>query len=172
MKNQMPLADLNFRKVDLRKDKSLMLELECEIGYANESYLTQQYDYTEYRKRWFSEGRPRKVLEAFKNALKDKRTMCDWLETSDGSKAGFFLVTFVDVKGFALVSAFLEDIYVFKDFRRTGIASLILKNVESRAKDAGAAYLHLGTSVFNTASCRLHEKRGFSVYRYGFEKKL
>jgi GNAT superfamily N-acetyltransferase len=172
MKTRNKFDDFLFRKVDLKKDKTLLIDLECELNYANESYLRERFDFAEYRQRWFSHGRPKIIFDSFKEVLKDKRTICEFLETTAGEKVAFFMVTFADLKGFDLVSAFLEDIYVFEKYRKRGIGSFLLKKIEARAKSAGAEFIRDGTSFLNKPSKKLHEKNGYYVYRFGFEKRL
>jgi hypothetical protein len=107
------LADrFRIRTVDLKKDKPLLLSLECELNYEQESHLKARFDFEEYRRRWHSHDRPKKIHGAFKTACRDKRTICEFLETPSSEPAGFILVTFQEVKGFDCVSAFLEDISI------------------------------------------------------------
>ncbi len=164
--------NFRFRNVDIIKDKDILIGLECELNYENESYLNKQFDFKEYQRRWYSHGRPQKIYATFKTGCRDKRTICNFMETVSGEKVAFFMVTFSEIKGFDVVYAFLEDIYVYPQFRKQGIGSALLKSIESKAKAAGAHYLSLGTAAANIPSNRLFKKNKYYIYRYGYEKKL
>ncbi len=45
MSNEVIIPPLSFRKIDLKKDKDFLLQLECEINYANEGRLKELYDF-------------------------------------------------------------------------------------------------------------------------------
>ena len=171
MKNPLP-DHFHFRPANLKKDKDLILELECELNYENETHWKTQYDYTEYRQRWLSHGRSQRVYASFKKSCKERKTICEFMETISSEPVAFFMVTFQDLEGFGCCCAFLDDIYVYPRFRKQGIGSALLAYIEMRVKEIGAQSLSLGTGCTNRAANRLFEKNGFHVYRKSYEKTM
>ena len=162
----------HFRPANLKNDKPLLIELECELNYENESHLKEQFDFKEYHRRWHTHHRPDRVYDSFKDACGDKRTICEFMETTEGEPAGFIMVTFQEIKGFDCLTAFLEDIYVYPRFRKQGIGSSLLEHLETKAQAAGAKSLSLATGSGNNASNRLFMRNGYTMHRHGYEKQL
>ena len=66
----------------------------------------------------------------------------------------------------------LQDLYVEEPFRRQGISAQLFAYAEDKARAAGANLIRSGTGRENAASIAMHQKLGYGIYRYEFEKKL
>jgi hypothetical protein len=63
-------------------------------------------------------------------------------------------------------------LYIEIPYRWHGAASALMGYVEENSKKNGAKALRSSTGSQNFKSLRLHEKAGFYVYRYKFEKLI
>jgi ribosomal protein S18 acetylase RimI-like enzyme len=58
----------------------------------------------------------------------------------------------------------INSIYVVKEFRNQGIATMLLKTAEDRAKILGFSYIGLGALLQNSPALNLYKKFGFDEY--------
>ena len=69
-------------------------------------------------------------------------------------------------------TAYVEDVFVHKEYRRQGIAKKIFEQLEKSAKEQGAERIDLMVWSFNEAALELYQSLGMKLQRYIFEKKL
>jgi ribosomal protein S18 acetylase RimI-like enzyme len=55
----------------------------------------------------------------------------------------------------------LNDLFVEKDFRREGVAKLLMDAAERYARETGAVKMILATQVSNRRAQKLYEARGY-----------
>ena len=72
----------------------------------------------------------------------------------------------------SFIWADVQDIYVEKTYRRTGIARYLMNYAEQSAKNDGAKVIRSGTGSENTISNSLHQNMGYYQYRIEYEKLL
>ena len=61
----------------------------------------------------------------------------------------------------------LEDLFVMPEFRRLGVASILLDAAITAAREAGYTQLGLGVAVDNPGATRLYEQKGFQDSKLG-----
>lgn len=69
-------------------------------------------------------------------------------------------------------SAYLYDLHIDQDFRRSHHAKAALELVESRCRELGAATLELQIFAHNTIAHALYNSLGFSVTSFNLVKRL
>ncbi len=158
-----------YRAIDVRKDRDLLLEFHCRINYESETPHARTTPYDQYREKWLSTSQPEAFLSHLAETLKDIRTMVEILECN-GSVAGYLWVTFSDIQDYSITIAEVMDIAVMPDYRRRGVGSDMLKHIEETARERGATLLRSDTGIDNVASQKLHERFGFKTYRICYEK--
>ncbi|PAC26859.1 N-acetyltransferase [Flectobacillus sp. BAB-3569] len=83
------------------------------------------------------------------------------LDDSNGALAGFTQLYPV-YSTLKLESVWLlNDMFVMPDYRKGGVASLLIDAAWKHTKDTGAAWLTLKTGIENTKAQALYEKLGF-----------
>lgn len=94
----------------------------------------------------------------------------------DGLPAGMCLFEMEDIPRDPLMfpkkRAYINDIFVAKEFRRQGIARVLYRETELRAKKLGAESLCLTVWEFNENARRFYEKMGMGVRALNMEAKL
>ena len=163
---------LRHRDADLSHDRDLLLDYHCHTDYVSESPLETLPEYADYRAAWLESPQPEEYLSALRQTVQDPRGLVKLLLDEDNTPIGYFWVTFTDVPSYNFAFAEIQDLYVVEGQRRTGLGSAVLAYVEVKVKEAGVRVLRSGTGAGNTASIRLHEKGGFRMYRYEFEKRI
>lgn len=66
----------------------------------------------------------------------------------------------------------ITSLAVEPGFRRQGIASALLEQVEDLARRSGVGHLELEVSLVNREAMRLYEERGYVPYRVVMKKTL
>ena len=56
---------------------------------------------------------------------------------------------------------YLSKFYLFPEYRRSGLGSLVIGFVERRAREAGAGMMHLDVNRKNYRAIRFYERHGF-----------
>ena len=161
------------RNIDLIKDKEYVLESHCKINYECDTPWKRKLTYEVYRAEWFS--RANQAAEFYNylcDTAKDERTVAEIVEDENGNVIGYLWVPFCEDKESGFTFADVQDIYIEDEFRGVGIASYLLNYAEEKVKNNGARVIRSGTGCANLASIALHEKNGYYVYRYEFEKEL
>ena len=87
---------------------------------------------------------------------------------------GFGIVTLRDKSGMIehLKTAYVDDIFVRKEYRRQGVAKRIFEQLEKLSKEQGAERIDLMVWEFNEAALELYQSLGMKPQRYIFEKHL
>lgn len=81
-----------------------------------------------------------------------------------GHLLGFVLVNLL--KGRTVLLAYVTTLDVHPDHRRQGIAGALMRQAESRARAAGAAFLRLHVSTANVAALSFYEQTGFTRHSF------
>lgn len=163
---------MNIRPIDREHDKSLLLELHCEVNYACDTSWSRELPYEEYKGKWMSTSQPEQFYSALLETLDDPRTIAELAEDDDGRLIGYVWATFADVPEYALTIAEIRDFYIAPDYRREGYGMRLLAYVEDSVRRSGANLLRSETGTDNAASRSLHRKYGFGEYRICLEKRL
>ena len=164
---------IRHRKIDISKDKEILIEFHCEINYEYESDLGKKVPYELYRKKWLNtEKQVEEFTLALSKSMDDNRTIAEILEDYDGATLGYIWVTFTDITDYNLIIAEINEIAVSKQYRNTGIGIYAIEYIEKMAKIKGGNILRSGTIYRNILSKNLHEHCGFQPYRIEYEKKL
>jgi GNAT superfamily N-acetyltransferase len=158
--------------LDRDRDRDRLLDYHCHTDYVCESPLEPLPPYPEYEATWLRSPQPQEFLAALRQTTRDPRGLVKMLLDEDDTPIGYFWVTFTDTPGYDFHFAEIQDIFVAEHKRRKGLASAILAFIETKTLEASVHVLRSGTGARNTASIRLHERNGFSVYRCEFEKRL
>lgn len=68
--------------------------------------------------------------------------------------------------------AYIDDMFVRREYRRRGVASFLYEEVKARAKAAGAVRVDLMVWNFNESALELYKSLGMTPQRYIMEQKL
>lgn len=162
---------LEFRRIDVKKDRETLLELHCRINYESETPIMRSIPYEDYREKWLSTSQPKSFLSELEKTMNEDRTIGEILE-DNSSLAGYLWVTFADIKDYNITIAQIMDIAVSPFFQRQGIGTIILKHIQKLSREHGATLIRSDTGIENTASQKLHEGFGFKPYRISYEKTI
>lgn len=165
--------NLIHRSIDFEKDRDYILERHCRINYACESTWVREMPYPDYRSEWFSlTSQVSGFYGYLKQTAQDERSIAEIIETEAGCIVGYLWTTFCedDESGFRFAE--IQEIYIEEEFRRYGVATQLYEYAEAKAKRNDAKVIRAGTGLCNNASVQLHERLGFTPYRYEFEKLL
>jgi len=162
---------LQYRRINIVKDRSILLELHCRINFESETPSAREVSYEQYREKWLSTSQPESYLKLLTKTMKDKRTIAEILE-DNGILIGYLWVNLTEVEGYNITIAEVMDIIVVPDYQRKGIGTKMMKHIEEIAKKKGATLLRSDTGIENIASQKLHKKLGFKPYRIMYEKTL
>lgn len=117
---------------------------------------------------------PREVFET--DLQKEDRNMI--LAVSEGTPAGMCILLWKAIPNdpnyplLPRLSGHIDDLYVAPEFRRRGIATLLLQEAEKLAKAHGANSLTLMVWSFNESAITLYSNQGFQPVMYNLEKRL
>ena len=67
-------------------------------------------------------------------------------------------------------TGYIDDIFVKREFRKKGIASLLIKNFIQITEKKGARKFRLGVNPKNKNAIKLYKKLGFKITHYELEK--
>lgn len=134
-----------------------------QITKANESHLELLIPAFEAYRSHFGQTNDHQKTRRFlsERLTQNNSTIFMALEESSGALAGFTQLypVFSTLK---LESVWLlNDMFVMPDFRKGGVASLLIDAAWNHTKHTGAAWLTLKTGVENTKAQALYEKLGF-----------
>ena len=165
--------ELIHRPIDVARDREYVLECHCRINYECDCPWARKIPYDDYRAEWFSmSSQISSFYDYLQETAADPRTIAEIIETVDGQTVGYLWAPFCADEETDFRFTDVQDIYIETDFRKHSIANELLEYAENHARANGANVIRSGTGCENTASINLHEKRGFYVYRYEFEKLL
>lgn len=164
---------LHYRPIDIKKDKKIILELQCRINYACDTpYSRKLYPtYEKYHKKWMSTEQTKVFLSRLRKSLKNKRTIAKIVEDK-GKVVGYFWVQFFDIIGYDETYVEISELCVFPEYQRKGFATKMIKYIEGITKKRGVHLIRSGTGILNLPSQKLHKKLGYKPIRTEYEKIL
>ena len=68
---------INPRKINIDKDKQLILEFHCQINYESDTPWARSTSYENYREKWFSTSQPEDFYTYLIETTKDQRTIAE-----------------------------------------------------------------------------------------------
>ena len=102
---------------------------------------------------------PFRFSRAFMRKLTESRRFVAWIAEQDGVLTGFAIV---DLKAASEPPAtYIQTIEVAPEWRGQGIASELLRRVESSSYDGGARFVWLHVDTENKIAIRLYEAHGY-----------
>lgn len=162
---------LNQRPVNLTLDRDFVLEQHCLRGWEDIPAWARNPSYHQHRQAWMQTSQPSLFLEDLEESLEDERTAGEiWEE--DGRPVGFLWLVFHDMEGTDLTFAEVRSLVVSTAHQRRGIGGMMLRHAEQEAARRGATSLRCAMALDNEAARAMHEKQGFAVATYQYEKKL
>jgi ribosomal protein S18 acetylase RimI-like enzyme len=156
---------LHYRPIEFRKDKKIILELQCRINYEK------------YRKKWLSSGQTREFLSRLRKSMKEKRTIAKMVEENN-EIVGYMWVQFFDIIGYNETYAEISELAVLPEYQRRGIATKMIKYIENEVRNpapmhrCGVKFIRSGTGILNIPSQKLQDKLGYKPIWTRYEKKL
>jgi len=164
---------MKTRPIDFAADRDFILECHCKVNYACDTPWARTLPYEQYRADWFN--MPSQIegfWQALTDSIKDPRSIAEIMEDDDGNIVGYLWAPFHEdaEAGFSWMD--VQDIYIEKAFRGQGIAARWMDYAEQKAREAGAKVIRSGTGCENAASIKMHQRLGYNVYRYEYEKVL
>jgi ribosomal protein S18 acetylase RimI-like enzyme len=162
---------LTFRPVNLETDRDFILELHCLGNYEGDQPWFRGDSFPIYRETWLKTPQPAGFLAELESRVKGGSVIAEVCE-ENGRPVGYYCLSFTDVVGYDLKLAEIEDIAVQLTDQRRGVGTMMLHHAEALARERGADLLRAGVGSPNVASRRLHEKAGFEVIRFTYEKRL
>jgi len=163
--------EITIRKIDLPKDREVVLEFHCQLNYECASPYARLVPYADYRLKWFSTSQPEKFLSHLAQTQEDERTIAEIWE-HEGDTVGYLWMLFAELAEYDLVIAELMDLLVVPAYQRQGIGSQMIVRAEEHARESGADLLRSGTGIANIASQELHAKCGIQTSYIQYEKAL
>jgi len=116
--------------------------------------------YQQYRIFYKKEAEPEKEQEFLKERIENKESVI-FIAKVDDEYAGFTqlypVFSSVRMKRMWL----LNDLYVSQNFRKLGIANMLIEKSKELAKETNATGLMLQTAVDNTQAQSVYDKTGF-----------
>ncbi len=160
---------ITHRRVDVERDKDVLLELHSHANYASSSpWVRSLVSFEEYRDDWLTTGQTKEFLGNLAKAMEDPRTVAELWEV-DGEPAGLVCVRFTDTGWRDFTRADVYDLAVAPVFRSMGIGSRMMAFAEEAARSSGAHALYVGTGWGNGPARALYEKRGFREQEAQYE---
>jgi GNAT superfamily N-acetyltransferase len=84
-----------------------------------------------------------------------------WLLESDGTRAGFVVLTVSFSMEYGGLRGFVDDFFVRKEFRRRGLGAAALAEVRRACAERGVRALLVETGPSNEAALRVYGRAGF-----------
>lgn len=114
----------------------------------------------------------RTSLQVIEPVIKDKTNKIFVAENENGDFAGYVVVG--ETKNMFSPSGygFIYDIFVEEQFRRKGIASMLLKSAEDYCITKGLDIVKLEVAANNPVALKLYERTGFTPERHFLGKKI
>ena len=159
-------------KINLESDLDYIVERHCRINYECDTTWARKQGYENYRAAWYANVEQRDgFLSALRDSIDDKRTIAEIIKTESGETVGYLWMAFHN-EDKSFIWADVQDIYVEKAYRGTGVAKYLMNYAEQSAKNDGAKVIRSGTGSENTISTSLHQSMGYYQYRIEYEKLL
>jgi ribosomal protein S18 acetylase RimI-like enzyme len=120
-------------------------------------------DYTKWRKT---------SLQVIEPVLKDRANKIYVVEDENGDFAGYTVVGETKNIFSPAGYGFIYDIFVEEQFRRSGVASMLLKAAEDFCIMRGLEAIKLEVAVNNPIAMKMYEKAGFTPERHFLGKRI
>ncbi len=120
-------------------------------------------DYTKWRKT---------SLQVIEPVLKDRANKIYVAEDENGDFAGYTVVGETKNIFSPAGYGFIYDIFVEERFRRSGVASILLKAAEDFCILRGLEAVKLEVAVNNPIAMKMYEKTGFTPERHFLGKRI
>lgn len=121
-----------YRRINVKNDRAILLELHCRINYESETPYARKLPYDQYKEKWLKTSQPEEYLSHLAKTMKDKRTMAEILEDKD-KIVGYLWVTFTEIKDYNITVASVMDIIVVPSYQRRGIGLRVMNHIEETA---------------------------------------
>lgn len=110
----------------------------------------------------------------FLNIVEDRKHLTVAVIDETNTILGFGIATLKEKSGMitGFKTAYIDDIFVRREYRRNGYAKKIFNELEHRAKEQGAKRIDLMVWAFNEPALALYQSLGMKPQRYIFEKSL
>ena len=109
-------------------------------------------------------------VENFENEVVDDDKI--WLVAEvDGQAVGEGFA-YISANRFNQIYAYIESIYVMPQYRKLGIATKLMANVEEFAKENDVSSIQLNVWAPNVAAFEFYKKLGLEPCRFKMEKKI
>ena len=105
----------------------------------------------------------------FLDVLKSKKSLLLVAELN-GKLIGFIYGTFF--KNIHDSGGFIEVIYVAKDHRRSGVASVLMHEFTKEVKKKKLKKIQLSVNVKNTSAFNFYKKIGYKLHHYDLKKEM
>jgi ribosomal protein S18 acetylase RimI-like enzyme len=166
------MKNLQHIRINCGTDKDYIFECRAKINYACDTPWARVVACDKYRDRWLAwPGQADGFWRSLCQSMRDERTIAELIKTENGESVGYLWVAFRGEDPL-FIHADMQDIYIEEAYRRTGVASYLMDYAEQHAKWYGAKVIRSGTGCENIISQAMHEKAGYYVYRYEYEKVL
>lgn len=161
------------KNIDFETYRNYVLECHCQINYECDSPWARNIPYEEYRNNWFAlKNQANSFFTYLIDTAENEKTIAEIIHNEKGENIGYLWVPFITDVESGFCFAEIQDIFIEKAYRQTGIASELMRYAENKAKANGAKVIRSGTGCENEASIKMHKKHGYYQYRLEFEKEL
>ena len=92
---------ITHRRVDVERDKDVLLKLHSHANYAVASpWIRSRVSFEQFRDHWLATGQTEEFLGNLSKSMRDPRTVAEVWEV-DGEPAGFVWVRLTDIDGYS-----------------------------------------------------------------------
>jgi ribosomal protein S18 acetylase RimI-like enzyme len=109
--------------------------------------------------RPFDEAQRRAIFDRF---VRDSTYGKAWLIVCDGKYVGYVVLTVSFSFEYRGYDAFIDELYIAKEYRRRGLGRLAMEFVEVAAAELGVNAIHLEVSHGNDPAIGLYRRVGYS----------
>jgi ribosomal protein S18 acetylase RimI-like enzyme len=95
-----------------------------------------------------------------------------WLVRSGENVAGYVVLTFCFSFEFGGKTAFIDELYIVKEYRGQGLGRKVIERVLEQAKALGVQAVHLEVETHNHPGIRLYGSLGFKEHKRKLMTKL
>jgi GNAT superfamily N-acetyltransferase len=95
-----------------------------------------------------------------------------WTIIYDGKVVGYFILTFVFSFEYKGRIAFLDELFIYKQARGTGLGKKALDFITEQAKSLSLKIIYLEVENHNEAAKKLYLSKGFKVHNRGLMKMI
>lgn len=163
---------IQFIDFDSKKHNGVIKEFHCKVNYSSNTYSPgKRPSYDKYRQKWLLlEGE--QFFEYICGRFERNEILIKMIVSGENSIIGYFYADLVQSIEWDVYKAEIGDIFVEDSYRKQGIGTKILDTIEKECRRKGINLIRSGTGAHNIGSVRLHEKAGFVISRYEYEKWL